>query len=144
MGIHNQAQIEQSEKVIARYKAKCEKYEKQIEELNEKLINYEQNEAMKFKADLDDLREQVAAKDDEIALLKKKNNDLLTELNQSKDDSASIKRKNDGKREIKYVTDFVPNAKRRKLNEDEDATMDIDGAIDVEESLMPFSLFSKE
>merc|ERR1712154_362113 len=35
--IRNKAQIENSQKVINRYKGKCEKYEKQIEELNEKL-----------------------------------------------------------------------------------------------------------
>merc|ERR1712228_694983 len=62
-------------------KSKCEKYEKQIEELNERLINYEQNEAMKLKSTMNALREEVAAKDDEIALLKKKNDDLMAKYN---------------------------------------------------------------
>merc|ERR1712032_1636500 len=78
--IRNKAQIENSQKVINRYKGKCEKYEKQIEELNEKLIDYEQNKILKLNSAIHDLENKIAGRDDEIKLLKEKNEGLMDDI----------------------------------------------------------------
>eukprot|EP01084_Bolivina_argentea_P269729 458480_1 len=78
--IRSAAQIEQSQKIIDRYKSKCEKYEIKIEELNEKLMNYEQNEIIKLKSGFNDLKNKIDTKNDEIKLLKEKNNKLIEEF----------------------------------------------------------------
>merc|ERR1719464_1421907 len=57
--IRRQAQIDQSQKVIERYKAKLDKFEAQMEAQNEKLIDYEQNVLMKLKSQIADLENRL-------------------------------------------------------------------------------------
>jgi len=93
--VRSRAQVEQSQKVVARYKDKCEKYEAQIEALNERLIGYEQNEMVKLRAQIAELRNANASKTDEVKLWNEKHAQLSEQVAGQKNLSEALKSKND-------------------------------------------------
>jgi len=114
--IRSKAQIEQSTKIIDRYKSKCDKYEQQINDLNEKLINYENNEMVKYLSNINELKQQIEEKNDEIQLLKKKNNAINQQLIESKDTSDAVKEKND---EIDDLMNKIEQLNNKNMAKDE-------------------------
>ena len=93
--IHKTAQIEQSQKIIDRYKSRCAKLEAAVEEQGEKLLDLEQNVILKLKAKCADLENERTSRDEQLALMEQKNASLRERVEQAQDDSEAVQAKND-------------------------------------------------